>query len=283
MPPPEVTPLAQGELGEADARELQALKEQIVQRAGFYCHGYKEKCLRRRLAVRMRARGIHRYADYATLLQSDPGEYDRLLAALTINTSKFFRNPEVWDALCTHVVPSLFAVRGTTVRLWSAGAAAGEEAYSLAILLLEYARAHRLEARLKRCEVLATDIDRQSLEIARQGEYPGSAFSEMPAALRDRWLEGPRRNRVPPAARRLVRFEEADLLTEPLREPKHLIVCRNVIIYFEREMQENLFTRFRHALVPGGYLVLGKVETLYGRAGSWFRVVAPRERIYQRI
>jgi len=86
-------PLAYGDLGEADAVELQALKRQVQEDSGLRCDGYKEKCLRRRIAVRMRARGVHRYADYAALLRSDPGEYERLLAAIVINVSKFFRNP----------------------------------------------------------------------------------------------------------------------------------------------------------------------------------------------
>ena len=92
-------PLAQGELSEKDARELQDLKEQIRRDVGFYCDGYKEHCLRRRIAVRMRARGMHRYADYAALLLKDPQEYQKLRDAVTINVSKFYRNPEVWEAV----------------------------------------------------------------------------------------------------------------------------------------------------------------------------------------
>ena len=98
---------ASDELGEDDARELQALMAQIHRDAGFFCAGYKEKCLRRRLAIRMRARGVHRYADYGALLSRDAGEYDKLLSVLTINVSKFFRNAEVWTLLGREVVPAL--------------------------------------------------------------------------------------------------------------------------------------------------------------------------------
>ncbi|HEX7090073.1 MAG TPA: protein-glutamate O-methyltransferase CheR [Longimicrobiales bacterium] len=277
-------PLADGELEEADARELQALKQQVLVDSGLRCDGYKEKCLRRRIAVRMRARGVHRYRDYAELLRADPAEYQRLLATLVINVSKFFRNPEVWAALRERVVRDLLALDARPVRIWSAGTAGGEEAYSVAIMLLE-ALGGAVSARRfsRRFAILGTDIDEESLEIARRAEYGELALSDTDEELRRRWFEPGSRYQLRPEPRRLVEFRALDLMKDPFPQGQHLILCRNVIIYFERGVQEELFVRFRDALVPGGYLVLGKVETLFGPAAAAFRQVAARERIYQRI
>ena len=274
-------PLAHGELDAEDARELQALKAQIRIASGFLCEGYKEKCLRRRIAVRMRARGVHRYGDYASLLTGDTDEYARLLAAVTINVSKFFRNAEVWDTLRAVVMPALFALPDREIRIWSAGAAGGEEAYSLAMLVLEYAESTGNVAAAERFRIVGTDIDSQILEIARRGEYPELAFAETAPETRERWFTGPRAATVRDEVRTLVSFDKGDLLREAPPAAHHLILCRNVVIYFERGVQEELFARFADALAPGGFLLLGKVETLFGSAAPRFRVLANAERLFQ--
>ena len=274
-------PLAHGELDAEDARELQELKAQIRIASGFLCEGYKEKCLRRRIAVRMRARGVHRYGDYAGLLSEDADEYVRLLAAVTINVSKFFRNAEVWETLRAVVMPALFASPDREIRIWSAGSAGGEEAYSLAMLVLEHAQ-HAGDARAAaRFRIVGTDIDSQILEIARRGEYPELAFAETPPEMRERWFTGPRKATVRDEVRALVSFEKGDLLQDALAAGYHLILCRNVVIYFERAVQERLFARFADALAPGGFLLLGKVETLFGAGAPRFRALANAERLFQ--
>lgn len=272
-------PLARGDLSEQDAAELRALKQLVHRRIGLDFDGYKEPCLRRRIAVRMRARSLHSYAAYADLLERDPDECQRLLDAVTINVSKFFRNNEVWDAIREHVLPSLFALDVPRVRLWSAGCAGGEEAYTAAMLLIEYARANGLTGELKRFEILGTDLDRDSLATAVRGEYTEFAFTEIPAWARERFFVG---NRVRDEVRELVRFDRLNLLDDPYPKHRHLILCRNVIIYFARAVQVQLFERFHEALSPGGFLVLGKVETLFGAGLPLFHSVASRERIFVR-
>lgn len=277
--------LAHGELTPADQLELQRLKEQIHQESGFFCAGYKERCLRRRLAIRMRARGVHRYSEYGHLLRIDPVEYERLLNTLTINVSKFFRNLEVWNEVEREIVPALFRLPLPEVRIWSAGSAGGEEAYSLAILLREYARLHGLERRLRRFKILGTDIDRGVLEVAQRGEYGEIAFGEIPDRYLRRWFTPTDRpgnyHRLRDEIREMVDFEPLDLLTDPFPAGQHLIFCRNVTIYFEREVQEALLWRLRTSLAPGGYLVLGKVETITGELAREFRSINHRERVYQ--
>jgi chemotaxis protein methyltransferase CheR len=272
--------LSQGELTERDAAELLALKRQIQETVGFYCEGYKEKCLRRRIGVRMRARGIHTYADYGRLLARDSGEYDRLVDALTINVSKFFRNPEVWNVVAREVLPVLHALDEPEIRAWSAGTASGEEAYTLRILDDEYTRQHGLAD--DRLRVLGTDIDRESLRYAERAQYTDFAMTDIDPALRDRWFDGDGLYHLRPEARRHVRFETLDLIRDPYPQQQHLILCRNVIIYFERAIQDELFRRFHEALAPGGFLVLGKVEALFGAATGLFRTVANRQRVFRR-
>jgi chemotaxis protein methyltransferase CheR len=231
------------------------------------CGSYKDRCLKRRIAVRMRARGVHTYDDYARLLDRDPHEYPELLDALTINVTKFFRNVETWNALRPHL-DTLAAAR-RELRVWSAGCASGEEPYTIAVLLAE-ARAQGV--------IDATDIDRLSLERTTQAKYPDAAFTEMPANLRRRYFQD---GQPLPPVRSLVRVLHHDLTRQrPPHPPYDLIVCRNVVIYFEREAQEKLFLTFVEALAPGGVLLLGKVETLFGPARERLTLVDPRERIY---
>jgi chemotaxis methyl-accepting protein methylase len=259
---------------------LDALMAQITRDRGFGCHAYKESCLRRRLAVRMRARGVHTFGDYAQVLQSHPDEYDKLLDALTINVTKFYRNRETWDALAERFLPGVWAAREGAVRVWSAGCASGEEPYTLAILLLEQAR--RAPSRgVPRVD--ATDVDATILARAEAGIYQAPAFDEMPEELTHRYFSAEVPRRVHDEVRGLIRFRRHDLLKDAPPEPPYdLIVCRNVIIYFDRASQATLFERFIDALAPGGLLVLGKVETMSGTARARLTLEEPRERIYRR-
>lgn len=262
---------------------FQALLDKISRDRGFRCASYKPTCLRRRVGVRMRARGVHRYADYAGLLDRDAAEYDLLLDALTINVTKLFRNPEVYHALAREVVPALWASSHARIRVWCAGCASGEEPYSVAALFHRHAEEHRGLADLGRVDVLGTDIDRRSLEAAERGEFEEGDFSETPPEWRTRYFSPEPPFAVRPEIRRLVRFRQHDMLREPPARPVNdLIVCRNAIIYFDRTSQERLFETFYSALSPGGFLVLGKVETLFGAARQLFAPVNGRERIFRR-
>src|SRR5881394_3008225 len=246
-----------------DEGAFEALTQKISRERGMSCGSYKNKCLKRRIAVRMRARAIHTYDDYAALLDRDPHEYQALLDALTINVTKFYRNPETWDAMRPYLA-ELWTARRGALRIWSAGCASGEEPYTIAVLLAAAGAQGTIDA---------TDIDRLSLERTRQAQYPESAFTEMPADLKRRYVAGGQPvNRI----RAAVHVLAHDLTHEPPPRPLYdLIVCRNVVIYFERQAQERLFQVFVHALRPGGVLLLGKVETLFGPARERLTLVDP--------
>jgi chemotaxis methyl-accepting protein methylase len=230
----------------------------------------------------MRATGAQTYAEYARVLDRDAGEYDQLLDALTINVTKLFRNWDVFATLARDVIPALWAAGGP-VRVWSAGCASGEEAYSLAVLFHRHAAAHGDARPGARVSVLGTDIDRGSLAAAERGTYEGPAFEDTPADLRQAYFAALEPAAVLPPARALVRFARHDLLGDPPPAAGlQLIACRNVLIYFERATQEALLRAFFDALAPGGFLVLGKVETLLGAARGLFATVDPRARIFRR-
>jgi chemotaxis methyl-accepting protein methylase len=254
-------------------RAFAALLAQI-ERRGLRVGGYKQPCLKRRLAVRMRARGVHTYAEYAQVLTSLPDEYDRLVDALTINVTRFFRNAETYALLRERVIPAL-AERGTALAIWSAGCATGEEPYSLAILCRE--------AGLTRVRIDATDLDPTALATLARAEYPMSALEEVPADVRARWFSPGPPFQVAREVTRLVHPLRHDLTADPApRPPYDLIVCRNVVIYFDRPTQERLFERFHDALAAGGWLLLGKVEALFGPVRQRFRTEDARERLFRK-
>ncbi len=269
---------------EDSAGDFLALTSKISRDRGFGCANYKDRCLRRRIAVRMRARGVHTYAEYARVLDNDAAEYDRLIDALTINVTKLFRNWDVYASIAAHVVPPLFRRELPSIRVWSAGCSSGDEPYSLAILFHRFAATNGMLAQIGRVRILGTDIDRRCLEAAALGQFEEGDFTETPPELRQRYFTASEPFTVAPSIRSLVRFESRDLLSEHAPPGQHdLIVCRNVLIYFDRDTQERLFDTFHQALAPGGFLVLGKVETLLGRSRSNFAAVDARERIFRKL
>src|SRR5689334_2721038 len=214
--------------------------EKITRESGFRCASYKDKCLRRRIAVRMRAKGAYSANEYAGVLDADPREYARLLRSLTVNVTKFFRNLETYTAIERNVIPELWDLSPEDLRIWSAGCASGEEPYSLAILLHKHALETQRENRLQTVDILGTDIDAEVLGEAERAFYAESALIETPRALHDDYFPQVAGLRtMVPEVRRLVRFQNDDLLAfKPPMTDVHLIVCRNVIIYFERAAQD---------------------------------------------
>ena len=268
---PEITP----EAFEIIGRVLNA-------RSGFCLEGYKDKCVKRRINIRMRATQSLSAEAYAGLLIENPAEQEHLLRVLTIHVSHFFRNPATFQKISREILPDLLN-RGDAgeVRLMSIGCAGGEEPYSLAILLRE----HFADAVSSgRVSIRGTDVDAATLECARSALYHRDRLAEVAPERMSRWFtqEG-ERFRLKREIRSLVDFRQADLNDLNFSEECDLILCRNVLIYFERARQETILNGFADALKSGGTLVLGKSETLFGAARKRFRTVCPVERIYRVI
>ena len=233
----------------------------------------------------MRIKGAATFEEYGFVLDDDALEYDRLIATLTINVSKFFRNPETFASIATKVIPELSAGSAALIRVWSAGCASGEEAYSLAVLCHQHLEDRGPGNHRVRFDIVGTDVDGDAISAARRGRYGEAAFADTTPAVRDTYF--PLSDGLHAASsdlRRLVAFQRADLL-DGSRTPArfHLILCRNVVIYFKRQTQEWLFERFHELLLPGGFLVLGKVESLLGKSRGLFTPISSKERIYRRL
>ncbi len=271
----------------------EAIHRHLIERQGLDLSRYKETYLRRRLLVRVRALRLAGIEAYAGYLRRHPEELDRLQKALSIKVTSFFRNRSCFEFLEERVVPDLLqrsASRRHRVSAWSAGCATGEEPYSLAALFasaLERRPGARGPAGGPRIQVriTGTDLDENALRSAARAIFPARA-------LLDSTPPGPARHFVvrpdgtaSPAAglKGMVRFERESLLDPIERRDLDLIVCRNVLIYFSLEHQERILTRFAEALSEGGYLVLGRVERLFGEARARFDVVSARDRVYRRL
>ena len=257
--------------------------DKITRDSGFQCSSYKDKCLRRRIAVRLRARGASGCAEYAGMLDKDPREYERLMRSLTVNVTKFFRNWETYSAIDQKVIPALMERDEREIRVWSAGCSSGEEPYSIGILMHRQA-AGKGAASLESVSIVGTDIDTDCLDEAGRAIYSEGALGDTPADLREQYFPQIAGFRTMlPDVRKLVTFQVRDLLQfQPPFEDAHLILCRNVIIYLERAAQDALFAHFHKTLASGGFLVLGKVETLLGEARGLFSPVNARERIFRK-
>lgn len=241
---------------------MRAIEERIGAHAGLQL---PEWVLVARVRDRMAALGLTDADDYLSRLEGRGGgrELDALAEALRVGETRFFRHRAHVGALRRVVAPELAARRAgeRKVRGWSAGCASGEEAYTLAILLAE---AMPPESGWD-LEVLATDISEEALETARAGVYPAAALEEVPAAVRERWFRaGPRRGtvRVADLLAERVRFERRNLLDPVLPRRLDVILCRNVLIYFDPAARARTVERLIESLAPGGYLFLGYAESL---------------------
>lgn len=263
---------------------MEALLDQIRRERGLDLGSYKPSFIQRRLAVRLRARGCPDYAAYGRLLLQDPEEYGPLLNALTINLTRFFRDSTTFQAIEKICLTELLRIRASSrrLRIWSAGCAAGEEPYSLAIMLREV-----LGSALRRwqVEIIATDVDKAVLERARQGLYDHYSFQGLVPRYED-WIEryfSPNHKRqLSDEIRNMVSFRHLDLMRDPPPANLDLLLCRNVLIYFDRELQDRLYRAFYEALRTAGFLVLGKTEILPLTWSQSFVPVDLREHIYRR-
>jgi chemotaxis protein methyltransferase CheR len=266
-------------------KNFHALLEKIHDEHGVDLTEYRPKCLGRRIYSRLRATGISSIEKYIHYLDIDPEEYHHLMDAVTINVTEFFRNAEVFEAIKKKVLPELIARKRKEgkkiIRLWSAGCASGEEPYTLGILLYEFLDEAFNDFIIK---VYGTDIDKKVLAYAIEGSYDASALKEAPPKIVSKYFYLDHGKYVIADKIRLItRFLHHDLVKGKPIEHIDLILCRNVVIYFSRELTHKIYASFYQALNNKGYLILGKVEALWGEVTRYFKAVDSRERIYQKI
>jgi len=263
--------------------EFEELRQFISKQVGFNCDYYKIKPFKRRIATRLRAKKVSSYKEYYSLLKDNPEERYYLEEAITINVSKFFRNYETFEIIKNGILPALIERANKRnphyISVLSAGAATGEEPYSIAILLdLLLEEDKSIDIR-----IVATDVSEECLRKAREGIYSEESLSETPAYIKDKYFSLNPPYHLSEHIKNMVVFKKSNFFKDRLNRLQDLILCRNVIIYFTKEFQDELFGKFYKCLAPGGYLVLGKVETILGKARHLFKSIDLKERIYQKI
>jgi two-component system CheB/CheR fusion protein len=242
---------------------------------------YKKNTINRRIERRMAVKQIEQIENYLKYLQQSPGEVQALFKELLIGVTGFFRDAEAFHALETQVMPNLFENRRfeQPVRVWVPGCATGEEAYCLAILLLEQMAAHNREFKV---QLFATDIDEEAIDKARLGVYPESIATDVSAErLQHFFTELNGSYQVAEPVRKLVVFATQNVIKDPPFSKLDLISCRNLLIYLEPELQKKVISLFYYALKPGGYLFLGTSETPVELA-PFFTMVDRKWKLFQR-
>ncbi|MEI6206430.1 MAG: protein-glutamate O-methyltransferase CheR [Desulfuromonadales bacterium] len=269
------------DIGDEDLARIGMLLEM---HCNFPVSVYKDKCVKRRIAIRMRSNRCSDAAAYCNLLRQSEQELDQLRKVLTIHVSQFFRNPSMFEKLSREVLPFIYrncAENGMPLRIWSLGCASGEEAYSLAILLREhFAR----DLRRTSTTIDATDIDEETLQAARKAEFHMDRLKDLPDGLFERYFQpNGFRVQLKSVIREMVSFYQGDITVVTRFQPCNLVLCRNTLIYFTRSDQEKILHGVADILPVGGILVLGKSETLVGEVRRRFTPVCPIERIYRRV
>ena len=267
-------------------QQLNDILEAVRVTAGTDLTGHRRSMLSRSISERLTQRGMD--ADqYSSLCRADAKECATLADSIAIHVSSFFRNPIVFEILAQSVLPRLMEQKNE-VRVWSAGCAAGEEPYSIAILIQEELK--RSRRRDVHPLIFATDIDPEILKAAEKAFYPRESLKETKLQVVEEWF-------LPKAdgfelcsgVKKGVHFSVDDLLSQQTGAPAEsifggfdLILCRNVLIYFTEEKQKQILQRLYASLAKGGVLVLGNSETLYGDLKTRFRTVDAWNRIYQK-
>jgi two-component system, chemotaxis family, CheB/CheR fusion protein len=269
-------------LTEEERSDFEHLLDYLKHSRGFDFTGYKRPSLVRRVSIRMKAVGIDTFREYLDFLQVDPGEFTALFDTLLINVTGFLRDPAAWEYLSSHILPGLVAGKGPSepIRVWSAGCASGEEAYTLAIVLAEILG---VEAMRERVKIYGTDIDEAALTIARHATYPAKAFSALPEPLVAKYFEASGANYMfRKDLRRTVIFGRHDLVHAAPISHIDLLACRNTLMYLNSETQSRVLARLHFALEDGGILFLGKAEMLLSHA-DLFSPIELKRRLFVKV
>jgi chemotaxis protein methyltransferase CheR len=267
-----------------DDRQYKFLLDKIMRNTNIDFSEYRPQQLKRRLQHRLDSAGCNNYWEYISLLNKDPKEYDRLIEVLTINESYFFRDTEVFGLLENGIIPEIVSQKqaegAKKIRAWSCGTAHGQEAFSMGILFREVLGNSIKDFDIK---ILATDIDKDALEKAPWGSYDKKTLRKLAPHLLFKYFTSVRdRYVLSDPVRILVSFEHHDIVSGIQKRGMDLVLCRNLLIYFEKELQGKILYNLHTALNPGGFLILGKTETIPEQMKDYFNVIDLTERIYRK-
>ncbi len=269
-----------------EEKEQSALEKVIIllrAKTGNDFSLYKKNTLYRRIERRMGIHQIPRIAAYVRFLRENPHEVELLFKELLIGVTSFFRDPGEWERLAQEAIPALLAdhPEGAMLRAWSAGCSTGEEAYSLAISFKEVLEAQQPKGNFT-LQIFATDLDRDAIDRARQGVYPANIVADVsPERLRRYFSQEGNGYRIGKEIREMVTFATQNIIMDPPFTKLDILVCRNLLIYLESELQKKLLPLFHYSLNPGGVLFLGSAETV-STFSELFSPLHAKSRIFRR-
>ena len=231
-------------------------KKDILVLTKIDLNSYKEKQMKRRIDTLISKNRITSYKDYVALIKKDKEKFEQFVNFLTINVSEFYRNAEQWVILDKEVFPALIKKFGKSLKVWSAACSTGDEPYSLVMALSKHIP-------IKQIKIIATDIDKQVLDKARMGLYNEKSIAAVPAEFKSKYFTKIGSSyQISDEIKRQVEFKEHNLLKDPYPSGCHLIVCRNVLIYFTEEAKEEIYKKFNAALTSEGILFIGSPSRL---------------------
>lgn len=251
--------------------DYEQFKDAVYKLTGIELNCYKEKQMKRRiesLITRHKANGFEQFVD---MLKNDKAIFQEFVNYLTINVSEFYRNPDQWEYMDKVVFPELVQKFGANLKIWSAACSTGDEPYSLVMALSKHVPINNIK-------IHATDIDSQILEKAQAGLYNAKSIAGVPDEFKKKYFDTIADSfKIKQEIKEHVEFQKHNLLADAYPNNQHMIVCRNVLIYFTDEAKDKIFRDYFKALVPGGVLFIGSTEQImnyeeigYVRKNSFF-------------
>ena len=238
------------------AYDYEYFKKAVLDLTKIDLSAYKEKQMKRRIDTLISKNKITGYDNYVAALKKDARLFDEFVNYLTINVSEFYRNPEQWQIMDKEIFPELIKKFGKNLKIWSAACSTGDEPYSLVMALSRHLP-------LEQIKIHATDIDKQVIAKAKTGLYAEKSIASVPDDLKKKYFTkiGPS-YQISNDIKARVEFKEHNLLKDTYPTDCHLIVCRNVLIYFTEEAKEEVFRKFQKNIKPGGFLFIGSTEQI---------------------
>ena len=239
------------------AYDYEWFKKAVYDLTKIDLNSYKEKQMKRRIDTLIGKYDVKGYDGFADLIKKDREALDSFVSYLTINVSEFFRNADQWNLMDKEMVPELMSKFGKNLKIWSAACSTGDEPYTIVMMLSKHMP-------LNQINVLATDLDAVVLAKAKAGIYDKKEVAGVPAEFKTKYFEetADGKMKVSDEIKSRVTFKQADLLRDPYPKDCHLLVCRNVLIYFTEEAKDEIFRKYYDSLAPGGILFIGSTEQI---------------------
>lgn len=251
--------------------DYEGFKKKVFTLTSIDLDSYKERQMRRRIDTLIKRHSMLSYEEFVAAIKADKNLFEEFVNYLTINVSEFYRNPEQWKLLDEEIIPVLVKKYGTNLKIWSAACSTGDEPYSLVMAFSKHIPINKIK-------IIATDLDNQVLDKARMGLYNAKSIANVPEEFKKKYFKqiGPS-YQISDEIKKQVEFKKHNLLKDTYPQGCHLIVCRNVVIYFTDEAKDDIYDKFNKSLVNGGVLFIGSTEQIsnyrqfgYERLKSFF-------------